>query len=202
MPRIRWLPALLLVGFVLAPPTSAHAALGFSLFGDLNFANLNAKDAVTGADLNNHAKLGFGGGLGIDLPLGSRVAIGIGLQYDRLTYHDPRRALDFTFTRFNVPVLLRVFLARPVFISVGGYYNVGLGGIRDSQGDTYTYAPLNRIYDYGLVTGVGFHLGRILLEGRYYLGLAENSANLNIAASQKWTNIQILFGILLGAQSK
>jgi hypothetical protein len=137
----------------------------FGVEAGCNFANLN------GPNVNDEfaSRLGFVEGAFLSLPLGPIVAFQPELLYEQKggkVNGNPYR-LDY----LEVPVLLDVSLIGPLGILLGPSFaaNVDNTGVSDPNST-----------DIGLILGAQLNLDRLLLSGRYEVGLTNVSNNQNV----------------------
>jgi hypothetical protein len=177
-------------------PLTALAAPTYSLVGLGDFSS------PTGAG-NTDTKIGYGGGLLVDLPMNYWWSLEVGGLY-------VQRKTDFTDSSatgesdgIEIPVLLRYHFNRYFSLGAGGYYNHAVGNYTltsdttgASSSSSYSDSSLSN-YDFGLAAGAAIHVpltSRIdfMADGRYTYGLTnvdETSGN-----SLKYRDIQVLLG--------
>jgi len=145
--------------------TAGGPSVRLGLEGGINLANLsgaNVNDAVG-------SRLGFVGGAFVGLPLGPTLALQPEILYSQKggKYNGNPYQLDY----WEIPILLDVTLVGPVAILLGpsvafNAANNGISSINNS--------------DIGLVAGAQLNLDRILLSGRYEIGLTNVTNNQSI----------------------
>lgn len=150
-------------------------------------------DPTTGATVAN--KTGFGGGMMIEFPLGSKVGFEIGAVYTPYIYGLTSSGLDWTISwnMIHAPALFRFHFGNVFSLGLGGYYGMAMGKMKlkatalgqtvEAEDDLDSAAKS----DYGVVGSMGFtfRLGksmRFILEGRYLHGLKNLSASSSTTA--------------------
>jgi hypothetical protein len=100
----------------------------------------------------------------------------------------------FRFNYVQFPVFL-VFTLGPAELHAGGYYGHPLSSDVDGLSDVVT--PPDAQADYGLLGGVGLHLGRIYAGARYNLGLNDLGSDTPISdqAHNRQAQLYVGFGL-------
>jgi hypothetical protein len=213
MNKARYLPLLLFLALMLAPPAEAQVTIG--AFGVLNSANLSG-DAPD--DISYGGKTGFGFGLigefhltddiwlsvqPMSLPRGAAVELKVDDE------EDPVKIADLSLDYIAVPVLAK-------FVTVGGKVYVisgfnfsfltgaNLTGVEDGDQEIDVKDAL-KSFDVAVDFGVGGQLPagpiKIMLEARYEQGLLnvseENLAEDALKSRVRSSGLQLLAGILL-----
>jgi hypothetical protein len=141
----------------------------------------NQYDTATDATVSatHKAKLGLGGGLSFEIPLGPRLGLDIGAGYVQRK-QELGGILVNSASYVQAPVLLRLWFSRNFSLALGGYYAKGIGTMKTDTAGVVTTAPLTteQKSDYGGVGAVGlnFPLGSgtaFLVEGRYDYGFKD-----------------------------
>jgi hypothetical protein len=107
------------------------------------------------------------------------------------TSDDPTEDLRFRFNYVQFPVFL-VFSLGPAELHAGGYYGHPLSS--DVEGLSDVVTPPEAQADYGLMGGVGLHLGRIYAGARYNLGLNDLGSNTPISDEVHNRQAQLYLG--------
>lgn len=178
---------------------SAFAKPRFSIVG----AGLYGKPTTSGIANTYKEKLGFGGGLLMELKLGAKGGLELGALYLQRWYDDTVSGATNTITAtyIQAPLLLRFWLNPTISLGAGGYFASGYGKLkRGSESLTFSDYGI-KPQDYGVIGALGFsfRLGgstALLIDGRYTLGLA-NMANAS-GLSFKTTSIDGLIGLRFG----
>lgn len=192
---------LALFGLVLGM-SSAQAGTKFSVMGDINLST--PKDS-SGTNTWS-AKMGFGGGAGLELGLSSSVGLAIEAIYEMRKAEVSGASVKTTQILF--PVAARIW-ASPMFnFLVGGYYSMGMGDVTLEQSGvsvTQTYSQIGaKSSDYGAVGGIGLNFGsgggHFFFDARYYLGLADINDPAVAGSTTKISTIQGLLGYRFGGK--
>jgi hypothetical protein len=97
----------------------------------------------------------------------------------------------FRFNYVQFPVFL-VFAFGPAELHAGGYYGHPLSS--DVEGLSDVVAPPDAQEDYGLLGGVGLHLGRFYAGARYNLGLNDLGSDTPISDEARNRQAQLYVG--------
>lgn len=148
----------ILVVFVLAAVVSVNAQVGFGIKGGLNFANIDADDAVGDLD----GKTGYHFGAFAEIGLG-----GIHLQPEVL--FSAKGADDFDLSYLEVPILLKKNFAKVLNIHLGPQF----GFLTQAESDGDDVKDFMKSTDVSAVVGAGLNLPMGLVGGaRYVFGLS------------------------------
>ncbi len=174
MKKLLLVAAFAVVFALLAGPALADVSYG--VIGGVGLAKFRGDD-VSGAE----SRLGFSAGVFAELPLLNVLALHpealFSLKGSGSEGSDDKTNLYY----IEVPVLAKYYLPLPLPVKThlfAGPY-LGLNLIAKSKvGDTTTDIKDNiEPLDYGLVFGGGAEIGKILVDGRYSLGLAKVPEN-------------------------
>lgn len=185
--------------------SSSANATGFSIMGNVDFFNISSSPTASGTS----AKLGFGGGVGVDFSMGSSVSLEIDALYDMRKNGATILGVDFsqTYTSLTFPVFARIWLSPNFNFIAGGFYGMAMGDIKQEVAgvsSTQTYAAANaKTSDYGAVVGLGMRTGSgLFIDARYYLGLANLVATptTGVLESAKSSMIQANIGYHFGGK--
>lgn len=150
--------------------------------GGLNYSNLIVDDVT-----DNNARLGFHAGVYAQL-FGSRAftiqpEVNFSTKGNKIEYNNDALMIDqetkFNLSYIDIPVLAVFKLGRAAEIHAGAYWAYLVGANIDADGDLDgDFSRLDRDnfdkWDYGLVGGLGFNLGKgAQLGARYNYGLNE-----------------------------
>lgn len=149
----------------------ALAEVSYGVIGGVGLAKLRGDD-VSGAE----SRLGFSAGVFAELPLLNVLALHPEALFS-LKGSGYAGDLKTNLYYIEVPVLAKYYLPLPLPVKThlfAGPY-LGLNLIAKSKsGDTTTDIKDNiEPLDYGLIFGGGAEIGKILVDGRYSLGLAK-----------------------------
>ena len=203
--------------------SSAFAGPRVSLVGVGHYGTLKATNLVDASAnlIEGKAKLGMGGGLLFEFPLGRTVGLELGGLYYQKKF-DVKGAdaagvstLDVTFkyNTIQVPLLLKFWLSRGVVLGLGGYAASGTGKVKTTDNLTgeaaeSTFAEAGQYnLDYGLLGNVAFAIplsgkASLLIDGRYMLGMANQYIRDpgEVTGTLKTTDIQGLVGLRFGGR--
>lgn len=159
--------------------------------------------------------LGYHGGLIFNIG-GERFSVQPEVLYSQIgaktvqTILSQRTQVESKINTITVPVLLKLALGGDTFkffVNAGGYGSYALNGSTKTTvaGNTLnskiTFDNSDGRMEYGAVAGAGVSLGlgraKLLVEGRYYYGLANNEKNIPAANNAFIRNIQGSVGILI-----
>jgi hypothetical protein len=133
--------------------------------GGIDLANLNGQNAndVVGS------RLGFVGGVFVNVPFGPTLGLQPEVLYEQKggKYNGNPYQLDYT----EVPILLNVTLLGPLGILLGPAFDVNVA----NKGAVHVNST-----DVSLIAGAQLNLSRIILSGRYEVGLTNASSTQNI----------------------
>lgn len=185
--------------------TGWSQAARLSLVGAVTQANLK----YTGTVVDTKAKMGYGGGVLAEFPLGKMVGLELGGIYaQRIT---EITTLKTEVTWIETPVVLRWWISPFISLNVGGYAAFGMGDIKQTAATggsvTGTFNELGiKKMDYGAVGGLGFNfpLGNsvgLQIDGRYLMGLADlNKLDAATGVTKiTYNEMQALVGLRFGA---
>lgn len=182
---------------------SSNALASIAIVGALD----SGTETGNGITHSLSAKLGFGGGVLIDHPLGEGAAFEFGALYLTRKFDDTTVGETATENMIQIPVLLRLHLVPMISIGAGGYWETGMGNVTD-VGDG-TGATVSGSYnsvgakqsDLGLVGSLRLHFPmgpgvHFLVDGRYTYGLT-NISNL-AGGNVTYKDYQVLAGFSFG----
>lgn len=180
--------SLAVMGMVFGLALPAQAGVRFSLFGDLDSSSYS-----TGGS-SSAGEPGFGGGLGLEIPLGAMTGLELGgVLLNR------RNQIDASWVQ--IPVLYRLWLGEVLTLGVGGYYARGIGSAT-AGGVSESFASAGyTVDDFGLMGAVGLNIPlpsfSLMVEGRYGFGVYNVSAIQGTSAT--FNDFEILAGIRFGS---
>lgn len=151
--KLSLLSALSLIALTLS---SAHAVVGVSLVGGLNYGGLNSASATSGGrSATVEGGLGYGGGALLELGPLETGAIYVHRTYKTIV--TGRADVDSSNTAIIVPLLYRV-PAGPINFGLGGFYDLGDSKDYGPSASLRLSAPLvgpffEVRFNYGLKTG-------------------------------------------------
>lgn len=171
-----------------------------------NFANLDGKEWQSGY------KPGFAGGIFASVGR-NRFAVSGDVLFSSVKYTgnglnfynrngaglsgynntaDSNKTADFAVTYINIPVLLNVKIAGPLWFQVGPQYS-GVMGVKDKNSLLKSTTGLFKTGDISGVLGLQLNVGKIRAGARYIIGLNDVNAS-SVSSSWKTRTIQISLG--------
>ena len=213
MSKARYLPLLLFLTLMLAPPAQAQVTIG--AFGDLNFAGVSG-DAPD--DFSYAGNSGFGFGLIGEFHLANDVWLsvqpmilprGAVLQLEVDDEEDPVDFANLNLSYFAVPILAKFVTAGGKVYVISGFNlsfltSANLQGVEDGDEEIDVKDSFSS-FDVAVDFGVGGQLPvgpvKIMLEARYEQGLAnilEDVVDEEALQSRLHSKgLQLLAGVLL-----
>jgi hypothetical protein len=196
--------------------SSAHAGATFSVFGDVNMFTTKTSPLPAGGT-DPSAKLGFGGGVGVEFGLSSMIGLSLEAIYEMHKMETSTAAFTSSVKTTSIlfPVAARIWINPHFNLLGGGYYGMAMGKVKT---ETTVVSPAATVSteqdydaagykkgDYGLVAGLGINVpmsgAAFFVDARYYLGLANlNNTASSATTSVKTSNIQALIGVRFGGK--
>ncbi len=174
-------------------------------------AGIHSQPEVSPSTFSYTPNTEYGGGALLEFGIVPFVGLELGALYlPRSFQYTPLYYTNITVTLKTIqyPVLLRAYLFDMLSIGAGGYYAKYISGVKYEtstpagiQNTSNTLALSNlEESDYGLVGSVAIYipfskLSRLMLDGRYTVGLKDNSLATN---EIKYNDIQVLAGLQVG----
>jgi hypothetical protein len=180
---------------------AAGGGAQFSVMGEVNLSKYTV--SALGQSESTDAKVGYGGGLGVEFPVGKAIGLEIDALYQMRKIGESGSSDTLTFTYLNFPVGLRFHFGKNFSLIAGGYYASAMGKIKDQDGNEGEYAANGlKTSDYGAFGGLGVNFGaktQFFFDARYYMGLANQlTDDFGGVASFKWSGFQGLVGLRFG----
>ena len=174
--------------FLFGTALPANAGPRFSFFGDLD------NSVYSSGGTQSSGQPGYGGGLGIEIPLGSSS----GIEIDGI-YQNRNNQIQASWVQ--IPVLYRLWLGTFFSLGAGVYYGTGIGSV-STNGTTESFSSAGYSQsDAGLMGVAGFNIPisslYLMIEGRYGYGVYDVSSIQGTTAT--FNDLQIVVGIRLGS---
>ena len=196
--------------------SASAQAYTMGIMGGMNMSSQSATvgPGLNGSTVSSTSGTGYQGGVYFAQNFTPMLTFELGLNYQSLQSKSTLTVLTGSTTitttekRLQVPLIVRYwFIPSILGFGVGGYYSMGLGNVKADSSNEAITASSNGSYkdaglkssDYGAVGSVQlrFPIGptlRFLVDGRYLMGLAEQSTDTN-NLSLKNREIDVLAGI-------
>jgi len=203
---------IILISVILCVSLSSNAfAASYKLIAGVDYTTLARTQS--GANVTFDPKLGYGGGVGIELKMGRRSSIGFetGVYYFQRKVSDG--TVDMTMPAVHAPFLLKMWMGKFFFLGAGGYLAQGFGNVKVRVLSTGSSTDLSygsdeiamRKLDYGAMASVGlnFHLSKkisLVVEGRYLYGIGDISRV--VGRVEKLTAMQGFVGFRFGQKKR
>jgi len=171
-----------------ASPSPAQG-LDFGVKGGVNVANVDVSGDGGGPSFD--PRIGLVAGGFVRMPLTSWLAVqGEGLYAEKgARFADTGVDAKLLLTYLEVPVLARVRLSRLFYAAAGPSMGVLLRARARTRfsGATEDIDVKDDVesFDFGIAMGGGIELGRLIIDGRYTLGLRDADADTTDASTMK-----------------
>jgi Outer membrane protein beta-barrel domain len=199
-----WTSAFVLVFVLAGGAPTASAQAGWGVKGGVNFANLNFDP---GDDLvDSKSRTGLVAGVFVTLPVGTNFDVQPEFLYSQKGNKfseggfEERTLIDYA----EIPILFRYRTAevnQGAFVLFGGpslAFKVSAKAKAEFDGQEEEEDLDDEVesFDFGLVVGAGFEMGRFTIDGRYTWGLT----NISPAASEDLSVKNKVFAVMVGVR--
>ncbi|MDX2195652.1 MAG: porin family protein [Cytophagales bacterium] len=188
--------------------TAARLGIGIRIGGNLPTVKSEATIGTLKSTISSDAKFGFYGGLVADIGFGKLFSFAPEVLYSIMPSEyklTSAISTEVSISYLTVPLLLRISVGVPkikVYANAGPYVGIMLGNnyssvVNGVKSTVSTTSNNISSLDYGVCFGggvmIGVGPGSFVLDGRYYLGLADINKTSSSGSKSSLNNIQ--FGI-------